>query len=103
MRSPVAFAVLLVVVVATGVLLQNQSIVDVVHSHRSTFFLALAALALYGAIRGRMTGGYRTGEFGFGRVVSKQTSPVSFQITFALGLLIAAIFFWMYFHPGLLP
>lgn len=103
MRSPVALVVLVTVVAVTGVVLQNQSIVDALHAHRSAFFLAMGLLALYGAVRGRMTGGYRTGEFGFGRVVSKHTSPVSFQLTFVLGLLIAAIFLWMFFHSGHLP
>jgi hypothetical protein len=94
------FVVLLGVVLVAGVLLQNQGIVDVVHAHRAAFFLALGVLALYSAIRGFMKGGYRTGEFGFGDVVSRREDPFAFYLALALGLFIAAVFFWLYLHHG---
>jgi hypothetical protein len=95
-----SFLVLLGVVLVVGVLLQNPRIVDVVHAHRAAFFLALGVLALYAAVRGFMTGGYRTGEFGFGDAVSRRQDPFAFYLALALGLFIAAVFFWMYLHHG---
>jgi hypothetical protein len=95
-----SFVVLLGAVLIAGVLLQNQRIVDVVHAHRAAFFLAVAVLALYSAIRGFMRGGYRMGEFGMGDAVSKRDDPLSFYLALALGLFIAAMFFWIYLHHG---
>lgn len=97
MRS---FLVLIGAVLIAGVLLQNQRIVDLVHAHRAVFFLAVAVLALYSAVRGLMTGGYRTGEFGLGDTVSKRENPLAFYLALALGLFIAAVFFWIYLHHG---
>jgi hypothetical protein len=94
------FVVLLGAVLIVGILLQNQRIVDVVHAHRAAFLLAVAALAVYSAIRGFMKGGYRMGEFGMGDAVSKREDPFAFYLALALGLLIAAVFFWLYLHHG---
>lgn len=94
------FVVLLGAVLIAGVLLQNQRIVDIVHTHRAAFFLAVAVLALYSAIRGFMTGGYRMGEFGMGDTVRKREDPLAFYLALALGLFIGAVFFWIYLHHG---